>query len=80
MTVLEFATTVRRLTGDRSEIIFVAPKDERTKDDPTTRQPDITRARTLLGWEPHVALEEGLRRTIDYFRALLDMEGTCASS
>jgi dTDP-glucose 4,6-dehydratase len=80
MTVLEFATTVRRLTGDRSEIIFVAPKDERTKDDPTTRQPDITRARTLLGWEPHVALEEGLQRTIDYFRALLDMEGTCASS
>ncbi len=70
---------MRRLTGDRSEIVFVAPKDERTKDDPTTRQPDITRARTLLGWEPHVSLEEGLRRTIEYFRALFETETQCAS-
>jgi nucleoside-diphosphate-sugar epimerase len=39
-------------------------------DDPKVRQPDITRARSMLGWEPVVALEEGLRRTIDYFRSL----------
>jgi nucleoside-diphosphate-sugar epimerase len=37
-------------------------------DDPKVRQPDITRARTLLGWEPHVSLEEGLTSTIEYFR------------
>ena len=43
---------------------------ERTKDDPNTRQPDITRAQRLLGWEAKVSLEDGLQRTIDYFRAL----------
>lgn len=75
MTVLEFAKVVQRLTGGKSEIVFVTPRDERTKDDPHIRQPDITRARTLLGWEPRVPLEEGLRRTIDYFRGLLGAEG-----
>ncbi|HVO23163.1 MAG TPA: UDP-glucuronic acid decarboxylase family protein [Candidatus Margulisiibacteriota bacterium] len=70
MTVLEFAQTVRHLVGSKSEIVFVSPKDERTKDDPLTRQPDITRAKELLGWEPKVSLEEGLSRTIDYFRTL----------
>ncbi len=75
MTVLEFAKVVQRLTGGKSEIVFVTPRDERTKDDPHIRQPDITRARTLLGWEPRVPLEEGLRYTIDYFRNLLDLEG-----
>jgi len=71
MTVLEFARVVQRLTGGKSEIVFVSPRDERTKDDPHIRQPDITRARTLLGWEPRVPLEEGLERTIEYFRQLL---------
>jgi dTDP-glucose 4,6-dehydratase len=71
MTILEFAETVRRLTGSAAPIQFVSPKDERTKDDPNTRQPDISRARELLGWEPVVPLEEGLRKTIDYFRGLL---------
>lgn len=75
MTVLEFAQVVQRLTGNRSRIEFVTPKDERTKDDPHIRQPDITRARTLLGWEPRVSLEEGLAYTIAYFRQLLGMEG-----
>jgi UDP-glucuronate decarboxylase len=42
-----------------------------TPDDPKQRCPDITRAREILGWEPRVSLEEGLRRTIDYFRARL---------
>ena len=68
MTILEFAQTVIRLAGTRSEIRFVTPTDARTKDDPQTRRPDITRARTVLGWEPQVGLEEGLGATIAWFR------------
>jgi dTDP-glucose 4,6-dehydratase len=75
MTVLEFAQTLLRLAGGTSEIVFISPKDERTKDDPNTRQPDISRARTLLNWEPKVGLEDGLRRTIEYFRNLFAAEG-----
>jgi dTDP-glucose 4,6-dehydratase len=75
MTVLEFAKTVQRLTGGRSEVVFVSPNDERTKDDPLIRQPDITRARQLLNWEPTVSLEAGLQKTIDYFRKLLGAMG-----
>jgi len=71
MTVLEFAKTVQRLTGGHSEVVFVSPNDERTKDDPHIRQPDISRARQLLSWEPKVSLETGLRETINYFRELL---------
>lgn len=74
MTVLEFARIVKELTGTASPITFVTPQDERTQDDPATRQPDISRARQLLGWEPRVPLEEGLRRTIEYFRQLLAEE------
>jgi dTDP-glucose 4,6-dehydratase len=75
MTVLEFAQTMLRLAGGKSEIVFISPKDERTKDDPNTRQPDITRARQLLHWEPKVGLEDGLGRTIEYFRTLFATEG-----
>jgi dTDP-glucose 4,6-dehydratase len=67
MTILEFAERIRALTGSTAEIVF-RPLPE---DDPRTRQPDIGRARTLLGWEPRVPLEVGLGRTIEYFRALL---------
>jgi dTDP-glucose 4,6-dehydratase len=74
MTVLEFAKTVQRLVGGASKIVFVSPKDERTKDDPHIRQPDITRARNLLNWEPKVSLEDGLQDTIKYFRGLFAME------
>ena len=66
LSVLEFARTIRDLTGTKSEIVF-RPLPE---DDPKVRQPDITKAKTLLGWEPRVRLEEGLRRTIDYFRSV----------
>jgi dTDP-glucose 4,6-dehydratase len=75
MTILEFVELVKRLTGTRSEIVFVTPTDERTKDDPMTRRPDISKARALLGWEPKIAVEDGLERTIEYFRELLGREG-----
>lgn len=68
MSILEFAHTIIALTESKSEITFVTPQDARTKDDPQTRQPDITRARTLLGWEPQVSLEEGLAHTVAWFR------------
>ncbi|MFO0581321.1 MAG: UDP-glucuronic acid decarboxylase family protein [Anaeromyxobacter sp.] len=64
MTVLEFAQAVQRLVGSRCEIVF-RPLPQ---DDPRVRQPDITLARTLLGWEPRVALDEGMKRTIAWFR------------
>jgi len=67
MTVLEFARAVLKVTRSTSEIVFVHPKDERTKDDPMVRQPDISKARHLLGWEPAVSLEEGLAKTVDWF-------------
>ena len=74
MSILEFARIIIELTGSSSEITFVMPQDTRTKDDPQTRQPDITRAHTLLGWEPKVRLEEGLLRTIAWFREQLSSQ------
>lgn len=71
MTILEFAWKVMKLTSGKSEIQFVQPQDERTRDDPMVRQPDITRARQVLGWEPQVSLEEGLERTIEWFKGRL---------
>jgi dTDP-glucose 4,6-dehydratase len=71
MTILEFAKIIKQLSGSSSPIEFLVPTDERTKDDPNTRKPDISRARELLGWEPQVALEDGLRATIEYFRERL---------
>jgi dTDP-glucose 4,6-dehydratase len=70
MTVLEFAQAVKKAGQPecKSDIVFVQPRAERIADDPQRRRPDITRARTILGWEPQVSLEEGLRRTIEYFR------------
>jgi nucleoside-diphosphate-sugar epimerase len=64
-TMLEFAEEIRRLTGSPSEIVFVPLL---TADDPKQRRPDITKARSILGWEPKVELEEGLSRTIEHFR------------
>jgi dTDP-glucose 4,6-dehydratase len=63
MTMRELAETIVRLTGSSSQVTFVA----RGADDPEKRRPDLTRARTLLGYEPTVDPEEGLRRTIEYF-------------
>jgi len=64
MTLLELAKRIVRIIGSTSEIVF-GPLPE---DDPKVRQPDITRARTLLSWEPRVDTDEGLRLTIDWFR------------
>jgi len=68
MTILEFARHVLAAVGGTSQIAFVHPVDERTKDDPMTRQPDISRARRILDWQPLVTLDEGLERTVGYFR------------
>jgi dTDP-glucose 4,6-dehydratase len=68
MTVLEFAHKVLEISGSSSDIVFVAPTDERTKDDPQVRRPDISKARQVLNWQPKVGLEEGLRKTIEWFR------------
>ncbi|MBA2603497.1 MAG: SDR family oxidoreductase [Acidobacteria bacterium] len=68
MTIEEIARAIIRLTGSASRIVY-RPLPE---DDPKVRQPDITRARTLLGWEPKVPLEEGLTRTLEYFRTQVE--------
>jgi len=68
MTILEFAQQVLEISASSSEIVFIAPTDERTKDDPQVRRPDISKARRVLNWEPRVGLEEGLRKTIEWFR------------
>lgn len=64
MTILDFASRIIALTGSRSQIEF-RPLPE---DDPKVRRPDITKARTILGWEPRVQLQDGLRQTIEFFR------------
>jgi dTDP-glucose 4,6-dehydratase len=69
MTIEEIARTIIRMTESTSQLVY----KPLPTDDPKVRQPDITRARTLLGWEPKVHLEEGLSRTIEYFRKKLQM-------
>ena len=64
MTIEQIARMIIKLTGSKSQLVY-RPLPE---DDPKVRQPDITRARTLLGWEPKIGLEEGLTRTLEYFR------------
>jgi dTDP-glucose 4,6-dehydratase len=64
LTIEEIARTIVRMTGSQSKIVY-KPLPE---DDPKVRRPDITRARTLLGWEPKVPLDEGLEKTLAYFK------------
>lgn len=67
LTVLEIAEKIVELTGSRSRIVF----ESLPEDDPKVRRPDITRAMQMLGWSPKIPLEEGLRRTIEHFKARL---------
>jgi dTDP-glucose 4,6-dehydratase len=67
-TILECAREVLKLTGSKSELCYLPMP----QDDPTRRCPDITKARTLLGWEPATKLREGLLKTIEYFRKTAD--------
>lgn len=76
LTVLEFAEVIQRLIGSEVPIVF----QPLPLDDPKVRRPDITRARTILGWEPVVPLDEGLGRTIEYFRSIVLPEGGTASA
>ena len=69
VSVLELAETIRRLARSSSEITFI----ERPTDDPTVRRPDITLARELLSWKPATPFEDGLKRTIAWFREQLQM-------
>jgi dTDP-glucose 4,6-dehydratase len=66
MTIAEFATTIQELTGSRAGVVY----HDLPEDDPKQRRPDITKARRILGWNPVVTLEEGMRLTVEYFRGL----------
>ena len=70
MTLLEFAQTINALTGNKAGVTFM---DARSARDPQRRRPDITRASNILGWEPKVNLENGLLKTIPYFKEKLGM-------
>jgi nucleoside-diphosphate-sugar epimerase len=63
-TMLEFARMVLELSGSKSQVVHLPARE----DDPRRRRPDTTRARQILGWEPQVALREGLQKTLEYFR------------
>jgi len=73
-TILECAQHVLKVTGSKSKIAY----QPLPQDDPKQRQPDITKARTLLGWEPKIQLEEGLRLSLDYFKKAVAEETTAA--
>jgi len=64
MTILQFAELIKRLSGSTEEIVY----RDLPKDDPKSRRPNLTKAREILGYEPQVPLEEGLKRTIEFFR------------
>lgn len=70
ITIKEFAEEVVQLTGSKSKITY----KELPKDDPQVRKPDITRAKEILGWEPKVDRHEGLKKTMQYFKNLLEVD------
>jgi dTDP-glucose 4,6-dehydratase len=72
MTILQFAETINQIVGNKAGIKFV--KDARSTRDPQKRQPDITRARQILKWEPRISLEDGIRKTIPYFKEKLGIQ------
>jgi dTDP-glucose 4,6-dehydratase len=72
LTILQFAEIINQIVGNQAGIVFV--KDARSVRDPQKRQPDITRARQILGWEPKVSLQEGIQKTTPYFNQKLGIE------
>ena len=72
MSMLEFAEVINGIVGNKAGIKFLP--DKRSEGDPEQRQPDISRAKDVLGWEPETNLEEGLAKTIDYFREVLGLK------
>ena len=74
VSILEFAREIIELTGSESEITF----EELPNDDPQVRQPDISRAREVLDWEPRFDRKEGLKKTLDYFREAVDSSSPVA--
>ena len=70
VTIEQIARTIITLVGSTSRIVY-RPLPQ---DDPKQRQPDITRARTILGWQPHIGLEDGLSKTVGYFKMKLAAE------
>ena len=68
MTILDFAHAVVEVAHSKSEVKFIQPEDERVRDDPKMRRPDISKAKRVLDWEPQVHLADGLAQTIAYFR------------
>ncbi len=71
ISLLEFAEAINKITGNKAGVTFV--KDARSVRDPQQRRPDITRARAILQWEPKVSLEEGIAKTIPYFKSKLGL-------
>ena len=72
MTILQFAETINEIVGNEAGFTFV--KDARSIRDPQRRQPDITRAREILDWDPEVSLDDGIRKTIPYFKQKLGIQ------
>ena len=70
-TILEFAETINKMVGNPAGLVFMP--EERLESDPQRRRPDISKAKLILGWEPHISLEEGLAKTIPYFRHKMDL-------
>jgi len=64
--IIDLAEKIKKLTNSSSEIVF----GELPQDDPSQRQPDISKAKRLLGWEPKVTVDEGLQKTIEYYKSL----------
>ena len=71
MTILQFAEAINKITGNKAGIVY--QENARSARDPQRRQPDITRANNILKWTPKVDLEEGIRRTIPFFKQKLGL-------
>ena len=72
MSILKFASTINKITGNNAGIQF--EPSSRLGDDPQRRQPDISRAKKILNWSPLVPMDEGVRKTIPYFKQKMGVE------